>query len=106
MFGQVQVRPWRLSDAEYMVCDRVPVSTKRTIFIGGVPRPTKASDLARILNEMCGQVSYVGLAIDPELEYPKGAARVTFATEQAFVAALRAGFIYIPHAGIQKRVIF
>lgn len=38
-----QVRPWRLSDMDYMVVPSMIMDPRRTVFIGGVPRPTKAS---------------------------------------------------------------
>ncbi|KAI1711936.1 RNA recognition motif domain-containing protein [Ditylenchus destructor] len=40
----VQVRPWRLTDTDYMPRPSLPLEPRRTVFIGGVPRPTKASN--------------------------------------------------------------
>ncbi|VDK63551.1 unnamed protein product [Onchocerca ochengi] len=100
----VQVRPWRLDDMEFMFREDMPLNPRRTIFIGGVPRPTKARELAGVLDHLYGSVCYVGIDIDPELKYPKGAARVTFTTEQSFVAAISGRFVYIPHADMSKRV--
>uniref|UniRef100_A0A0R3RVG1 Cytoplasmic polyadenylation element-binding protein 1 n=1 Tax=Elaeophora elaphi TaxID=1147741 RepID=A0A0R3RVG1_9BILA len=100
----VQVRPWRLNDMEFMLQENMPLNARRTIFIGGVPRPTKAQELARVLDHLYGSVCYVGIDIDPELKYPKGAARVTFITEQSFIAAISGRFVHIPHADMSKRV--
>ncbi|KAL3984544.1 RNA recognition motif family protein [Acanthocheilonema viteae] len=100
----VQVRPWRLNDMEFMLREEMPLNPRRTIFIGGVPRPTKARELARVLDHLYGSVCYVGIDIDPELKYPKGAARVTFTTEQSFIAAISGRFVHIPHADMSKRV--
>ncbi|VDK86449.1 unnamed protein product [Litomosoides sigmodontis] len=100
----VQVRPWRLNDMEFMLREDMPLNPRRTIFIGGVPRPTKAKELARVLDHLYGSVCYVGIDIDPELKYPKGAARVTFTTEQSFIAAISGRFVHIPHADVTKRV--
>ncbi|GMT16789.1 hypothetical protein PFISCL1PPCAC_8086, partial [Pristionchus fissidentatus] len=100
----VQVRPWRLSDMDYMVVPSMMMDPRRTVFIGGVPRPTKAKELADVLEELYGSVCYVGIDIDPELKYPKGAARVTFTTTRAFVAAIHGRFVQIPHAETKKRV--
>ncbi|EJD75462.1 hypothetical protein LOAG_17395 [Loa loa] len=100
----VQVRPWRLDDMEFMLREDMPLNPRRTIFIGGVPRPTKAQELARVLDHLYGSVCYVGIDIDPELKYPKGAARVTFTTEQSFIAAISGRFVHIPHADMSKRV--
>ncbi|CAI2328377.1 unnamed protein product [Caenorhabditis sp. 36 PRJEB53466] len=100
----VQVRAWRLSDIDYFCDEKSFVDHRRTVFIGGVPRPTRASDLARCLEEHYGKVSYVGIDIDPELKYPKGAARVTFATAQSFVRAISGRFVQVTHADTNKRV--
>ncbi|EYC34428.1 hypothetical protein Y032_0001g41 [Ancylostoma ceylanicum] len=77
---------------------------RRTVFIGGVPRPTRASELAECLERLYGPVCYVGIDIDPELKYPKGAARVTFVTTQAFIAAINGRFVHVHHGESQKRV--
>ena len=49
-----------------------PIDPRKTIFIGGVPRPLKASELADIFNSRYGNVCYAGIDCDPELKYPKG----------------------------------
>ncbi|VDM45937.1 unnamed protein product [Toxocara canis] len=100
----VQVRPWRLADITYKLCGSMSLDPRRTVFIGGVPRPTKASDLARVLEGLYGPVCYAGIDIDPELKYPKGAARVTFATTAAFISAINGRFVNIFCGGITKRV--
>ncbi|CAJ0564055.1 unnamed protein product, partial [Mesorhabditis spiculigera] len=99
----VQVRPWMLSDMDYVYSDDAPAYHSRTVFIGGVPRPSRAAEIAGAMQRAYGHVTYVGIDIDPELEYPKGAARITFATNQAYIAALRGKYVMIPHGDIQKR---
>lgn len=49
-----------------------PIDARKTIFIGGVPRPLKAAELADIFNSRYGNVCYAGIDCDPELKYPKG----------------------------------
>lgn len=49
-----------------------PIDPRKTIFIGGVPRPLKAMELADIFNSRYGNVCYAGIDCDPELKYPKG----------------------------------
>uniref|UniRef100_A0A914S3K3 RRM domain-containing protein n=1 Tax=Parascaris equorum TaxID=6256 RepID=A0A914S3K3_PAREQ len=99
----VQIRPWRLADISYKLLENMDLDSRRTVFIGGVPRPTKAGDLARLLERLYGCVCYAGIDIDPELKYPKGAARVTFATTAAFIAAITGRFVNIICGGITKR---
>lgn len=61
-------------------------------------------ELAECLERLYGPVCYVGIDIDPELKYPKGAARVTFVTTQAFIAAINGRFVHVHHGDSQKRV--
>ena len=49
-----------------------PIDPRKTIFIGGVPRPLKAAELADIFNSRYGNVCYAGIDCDPDLKYPKG----------------------------------
>ena len=39
---QVQVKPWCLRDANFVMKRNAPSNPQRTIFVGGVPRPLKA----------------------------------------------------------------
>lgn len=39
----VQIRPWRLNDADYVLNASLPLDPRKTVFVGGVPRPLKAS---------------------------------------------------------------
>lgn len=100
----VQVRPWRLSDIDYFGDKNSYVDPRRTVFIGGVPRPTRAKDLAEYLENYYGTVAYVGIDIDPELKYPKGAARVTFQNAVSFVSAIIGRFVHIKQSDSDKRV--
>lgn len=56
------------------------------------------------MNSVYGTVSYVGIDIDPELKYPKGAARVAFSSISSFISAIRDRFFHMPHTDITKRV--
>lgn len=62
------------------------------------------AELAFVLESVFGSVCYVGIDIDPELKYPKGAARVTFNTTKSFVNAMLGRFVSIPHSDTNKRV--
>ena len=68
----MQIRPWKLSDSDYIMDHTQPIDPRKTIFIGGVPRPLKALELADIFNSRYGNVCYAGIDCDPELKYPKG----------------------------------
>lgn len=45
----VQIRPWRLSDADFVLDASMPLDPRKTVFVGGVPRPLKAGTLNFIL---------------------------------------------------------
>ncbi|KAJ6222955.1 hypothetical protein RDWZM_001500 [Blomia tropicalis] len=100
----VQIRPWRLSDADYVLDGSMPLDPRKTVFVGGVPRPLKAVELAMIMDRLYGGVCYAGIDTDPELKYPKGAGRVAFSNQQSYIAAISARFVQLQHADIEKRV--
>ena len=40
----VQIRPWCLNDSDFVMDGSQPLDPRKTIFVGGVPRPLKASE--------------------------------------------------------------
>lgn len=44
--SQVQIRPWRLSDADFVLDASMPLDPRKTVFVGGVPRPLKAGQFS------------------------------------------------------------
>ena len=40
----VQIRPWRLADADFVYDASMPLDPRKTVFVGGVPRPLKAGE--------------------------------------------------------------
>jgi cytoplasmic polyadenylation element-binding protein len=130
----VQIRPWRLSDADFVLDASMPLDPRKTVFVGGVPRPLKAGnyslisfyavefagsnkngilsyllcitvELAMIMDRLYGGVCYAGIDTDPELKYPKGAGRVAFSNQQSYIAAISARFVQLQHGDIDKRVM-
>ncbi|XP_063321792.1 cytoplasmic polyadenylation element-binding protein 2 isoform X2 [Pelmatolapia mariae] len=100
----VQIRPWNLSDSDFVMDGSQPLDPRKTIFVGGVPRPLRAIELAMIMDRLYGGVCYAGIDTDPELKYPKGAGRVAFSNQQSYIAAISARFVQLQHADIDKRV--
>ncbi|XP_036282231.1 cytoplasmic polyadenylation element-binding protein 3-like, partial [Pipistrellus kuhlii] len=100
----VQIRPWNLSDSDFVMDGSQPLDPRKTIFVGGVPRPLRAVELAMIMDGLYGGVCYAGIDTDPELKYPKGAGRVAFSNQQSFIAAISARFVQLQHNDIDKRV--
>ena len=101
---KVQIRPWKLSDSDYIMDHTQPIDPRKTIFIGGVPRPLKACELADIFNSRYGNVCYAGIDCDPELKYPKGAGRVTFSSRVSFMTAVSCRFLKVTYEDINKKV--
>jgi len=100
----VQIRPWNLSDSDYVMDGSAPLDPRKTIFVGGVPRPLRAVELAIIMERLYGSVCYAGIDTDPELKYPKGAGRVAFSSQQSYIAAISARFVQLQYGDIDKRV--
>lgn len=38
----VQIRAWRLTDTDFVLDATMPLEPRKTVFVGGVPRPLKA----------------------------------------------------------------
>jgi cytoplasmic polyadenylation element-binding protein len=101
---KVQIRPWKLSDSNFIMDHTQPIDPRKTIFIGGVPRPLKACELADIFNSRYGNVCYAGIDFDPDLKYPKGAGRVTFSSRVSFMSAVSCRFFQVTYGDIDKKV--
>lgn len=100
----VQIRPWSLADAEYTLDDSVPLDPRKTVFVGGVPRPFKAVELACLMNDLFGNVCCAGIDTDPDLKYPKGAARVTFTSRESYLKAIEVRFVEVQMPDQRKRM--
>lgn len=44
LLSQVQIRPWNLSDSDFVMDGSQPLDPRKTIFVGGVPRPLRAGN--------------------------------------------------------------
>lgn len=103
---QIQIRPWCLNDTDYVMDTAQPIDPRKTIFVGGVPRPLKSRELAQRMEDLYGGVCYAGIDTDPELKYPKGAARVSFTNQHSYKAAINSRFVLLNYDEIEKRVRF
>jgi cytoplasmic polyadenylation element-binding protein len=43
----VQIRPWLLADSDFVMDGSQPLDPRKTIFVGGVPRPLRAGKSLR-----------------------------------------------------------
>lgn len=48
------------------------VDSRKAVFVGGVPRPLKAVELAEVMSIKFGAITFVAIDCDTELKYPKG----------------------------------
>ncbi|VDN94695.1 unnamed protein product [Brugia pahangi] len=100
----VQIRPWRLADADYVVEASIPLYARRTVFVGGVPRPIKAVELAHIMDRLYGSVGCAGIDTDVEYKYPKGAGRIAFTNQNSYMKAITDRYVQLSHGEVEKRV--
>lgn len=63
-----------------------------------------AEELANLFNELFGGVRSAAIDTDAQFNYPKGAARVTFATRDHYCAAIKDRFVHIRLRDLDKRV--
>ncbi|CAG9534723.1 unnamed protein product [Cercopithifilaria johnstoni] len=100
----VQIRPWRLADADYVVEASIPLYARRAVFVGGVPRPIKAVELAHIMDGLYGSVGCAGIDTDVEYKYPKGAGRIAFTNQNSYMKAITDRYVQLSHGEVEKRV--
>lgn len=68
----MQIRPWYITDSYHTVDTSKPIDPRKAVFVGGVPRPLKASELAEVMTEKYGNVALIVIDSDSDLKYPKG----------------------------------
>lgn len=66
------MRPWYIADGYHWLDASKPIDPRKAVFVGGVPRPLKASELAEVMGEKYGNVALVVIDSDSDLKYPKG----------------------------------
>uniref|UniRef100_A0A914CMC6 RRM domain-containing protein n=1 Tax=Acrobeloides nanus TaxID=290746 RepID=A0A914CMC6_9BILA len=84
----IEVKPWDIKNTELVSMNDWSKYERLSIFIGGLPRTITAGELASLIQEAVGGVAYVGIEIDEHTEYPKGAAKIVFNSQEAYVRAI------------------
>lgn len=100
----LQVRPWMLAEADYVLQPFMQISLRWAVFIGGVPRPIRAVELAHMIDELYGNVVMAGIDTDLPLKYPKGAGRVVFSDFHSYMRAITDKYVRLQHGDIDKVV--
>ncbi|CAD5229679.1 unnamed protein product [Bursaphelenchus okinawaensis] len=89
----VQIRPWRLNDSTFTISTLWSRFVRLSVFVGGLPRILKASELYELVQRKFGNVLHCSMELEFETSYPKGAARVIFGDISSYQAAASAGHI-------------
>ncbi|CAD5233425.1 unnamed protein product [Bursaphelenchus xylophilus] len=89
----VQIRPWRLADSTYTVSEHWSRFVRLSVFVGGLPRTLKASELFELVQTRFGNVLHCSMELEFESSYPKGAARVIFSSIDSYRACASTGHV-------------
>ncbi|VDM07567.1 unnamed protein product [Wuchereria bancrofti] len=100
---QVQVIPWVITDASYIINPNVSLELKKTVFVGALHGMITAQVLFSIMRDVYGDVLYVAIDTDRQ-KYPIGSARVTFSTQSAYFRAIESGYLEIHTSKFTKKV--
>ena len=96
---EVEVIPWNQEDTSYVPQNKTSmlpakIDAKTTIFVGALHGMLNAHGLAKVMNEVFGEVIHAGLDTD-KYKYPIGSGRVTFRNRQSYVMAIKSKFVTI-----------
>jgi cytoplasmic polyadenylation element-binding protein len=96
---EVEVIPWNQEDTSYVPQNKTSmlpakIDAKTTIFVGALHGMLNAIGLAKVMNEVFGEVIHAGLDTD-KYKYPIGSGRVTFRHRQSYVKAIKSKFVTI-----------
>jgi hypothetical protein len=96
---EVEVIPWNQEDTSYVPQNKTTmlpakIDAKSTIFVGALHGMLNAQGLAKVMNEIFGEVIHAGLDTD-KYKYPIGSGRVTFRNRQSYIKAIKAKFVTI-----------
>lgn len=100
---QVQVIPWVVSDATYVEDPSCRLDPKKTVFVGALHGMITAQVLFSIMNELYGNVVFVGIDTD-KYKYPIGSGRVTFSCHTSYFRAIESAFLEIKTSKFSKKV--
>ncbi|EYC33468.1 hypothetical protein Y032_0002g816 [Ancylostoma ceylanicum] len=100
---QVQVIPWVVSDSSYNDDPSCHLDPKKTVFVGALHGMLTAHVLFSIMNELYGNVVFVGIDTD-KYKYPIGSGRVTFRSHLSYFRAIESAFLEIRTSKFSKKV--
>lgn len=100
---QVQIIPWVVSDSSYIDDPTCRLDPKKTVFVGALHGMITAHVLFSIMNELYGNVVFVGIDTDKH-KYPIGSGRVTFRSHTSYFCAIESAFLEIRTSKFTKKV--
>lgn len=102
-FKEVQVIPWMAADSNYIRCQTHRPDMNRTVFVGALHGMLTAEGLAKIMNDLFGGVTFVGIDLD-KYKYPLGSGRCAFNNQRSYNKAVSAAFIEIKSTHFNKKI--
>lgn len=99
----VQVIPWALCNSNYTKDTNFRVEFSKTVFVGNLHGMMTAEALAKIMDELFGNVIYAGIDVDTK-KYPIGSSRIAFSDANSHKKAVETAFIDVEMGRVTKRV--
>ncbi|KAI1703395.1 RNA recognition motif domain-containing protein [Ditylenchus destructor] len=84
----VEIKVWELKNAVYVGNHGWRKYRRFSVFIGGLPRTCSADFLVGSLESSLGNIVYCSIEQDKWTQYPKGAARVVFASKESYIKSI------------------
>ncbi|KAJ6225459.1 hypothetical protein RDWZM_004004 [Blomia tropicalis] len=100
---RVQVIPWNTADSCCVLNPIAKADQSRTVFLGALHGMMNAQSIAQALSLIFGPVEYVSLDTD-KFKYPMGSGQAMFATKDAYLKAVSAGFVRVKSDRFEKTI--
>ena len=91
---EIQVIPWNLNDSTKVIGPQDKVNMHHQVFVGGLHGMLTATGLAKVMNDLFGNVVYVEIDID-KYKYPLGSGRVNFSSLESYQKAIQGKYVQV-----------
>lgn len=91
---EIQVIPWNLNDSTKVIGPQDKVNMHHQVFVGGLHGMLTANGLAKVMNDLFGNVVYVEVDTD-KYKYPLGSGRVNFSSMESFKNAIQGKYVQV-----------
>ena len=102
---EIQVIPWNLNDSTKVIGPQDKVNMHHQVFVGGLHGMLTANGLAKVMNDLFGNVVYVEVDTD-KYKYPLGSGRVNFSSLDSFKRSIQGKYVQVKCSSpkIDKRI--